>query len=70
MCKLTKLGSYLHNTNIWVIFGQKSGFWPPGVLICMVTPHCFAIYFEEIVSRFVLNAIFLIFGIVLRSEIA
>ena len=34
------------------------------------TNRCFAIYFEEIVSRFVLNAIFLIFGIVLRSEIA
>ena len=41
MCKLTKLGSYLLNTNIWVIFGQKSGFWPPGVLICMVTPPLF-----------------------------
>ena len=58
MFKLTKLGSYLHNTNIWVIFGQNSGFWPPGVQICLVTPHCFTIYFEEIVSRFVLNAIF------------
>ena len=57
--KWTKLGGYLHNTNIWVISGQNSDFWPPGVLICIVTPYCFAIYFEEIVSCFALNAIFL-----------
>ena len=58
--KWTKLGGYLHNTNIWVISGQNSDFWPPGVLICIVTPYCFAIYFEEIVSCFALNAIFYI----------
>ena len=57
--KWTKLGGYLHNTNIWVISGQNSDFWPPGVLICIITPYCFAIYFEEIVSCFALNAIFL-----------
>ena len=53
-----------------VIFGQNMGIWPPGVLIYRVTPLCFAIYFEEIVSRFVLNATFLIFRTFERSEMS
>ncbi len=40
------------------------------MLIYRVTPRCFAIYFEEIVSRFVLNVTFLIFRIVERSEMS
>ena len=44
----------------WVIFGQNMGIWPPGVLMYRFTPRCFATYFEEIVSRFVLKVIFYI----------
>ena len=39
--------------------GQNMGILPPGVLIYSLTPRCFAIYFEEIVPRFVLNVTFL-----------
>ena len=46
------------------------GIWHHVVPIYRVTPHCFAIHFKEIVSRFVLNLTFLIFGIFERSEIA
>ena len=53
-----------------VIFGQNMGIWPPGVLIYRVTPLCFAIYFEEIVSHFMLNATFLIFCTFERSEMS
>ena len=42
-----------------VLFGQNMGIWPPGVHIYRVTPRFFAIYFEEIVSCFVLNVTFL-----------
>ena len=51
----------------WIIlifgvnFGQNIGIWPPGVPIYRVTPRCFAIYFEEIVSCFVLYVPFLYF---------
>jgi hypothetical protein len=38
-----------------VIFGQNMGIWPPGVPMYRVTPHCFAINFEEIPSFFILN---------------
>ena len=37
------------------------GMWPPGVPIYRVTPRCFDIYFEEMVSPFVLNVTFLYF---------
>ena len=53
-----------------VLFGQNMGIWPPGVPIYRVTPRFFAIYFEEIVSRFVLNVTFLIFRIFERSEMS
>jgi hypothetical protein len=41
-----------------VIFGQNMGILPPGVPIYRVTPRCFDIYFEDIVSHLVLNVIF------------
>jgi hypothetical protein len=53
-----------------VLFRQNMGIWPPGVPIYRVTPRFFAIYFEEIVSRFVLNVTFLIFRIFERSEMS
>ena len=34
---------FLDNTNN---FGQNVGFWPPGVSIYGITPHCYAINFE------------------------
>ena len=43
-----------------VIFGQNVGFWPPGVLIYRVTPHCVTINFEEIPLWFVLNVFLLL----------
>ena len=52
LVKLSKRGSYLHNTNIWVIFYQNLGIWPPAI---GVTLHCFANNFEEIPSWFVMN---------------
>jgi hypothetical protein len=52
--KWSKLGSYLHNTNIWGHFWSKCGYLTPRVTIYMVTPHCFAINFEEMSSCFVL----------------
>ena len=60
----------MDNTNIRVIFGQNMGIGPPGVPIYRVTPRFFAIYFEEIVSRFVLNVTFFIFRIFERPEMA
>ena len=40
LVKLSKRGSYLHNTNIWVIFYQNLGIWPPAI---GVTLHCLLI---------------------------
>jgi len=45
-----------------VIFGQNMSIWPScGVHIYKVTSRCFDIYFEEIVSHFMLNVTFLYF---------
>ena len=54
-----------------VIFGQNMSIWPScGVHIYKVTSRCFDIYFEEIVSHFMLNVTFLIFRIFERPEMA
>ena len=47
----------MDNTIFGVIFGQNVGIRPPGVYMYRVTPHCYAINFEEIPSCFVLNAV-------------
>ena len=39
-----------------VIFGQNLGFWPPGVPIYRVPLNCYAVDYEDIASRFNLNA--------------
>ena len=57
MIKLIKLWSYLHNTNIWGHFGQNLSIWPPRVPIYRVTPHCYAINFDEIPSWSLKNAV-------------
>jgi hypothetical protein len=54
--KWFKLGSYMHNNNIWHILLVKIWvFDPPGVTIYMVTTYCVSINFEEIPSCFILN---------------
>jgi hypothetical protein len=52
-----------------VIFGQNLGIWPPGVTIYRVTPHCFAINFEEIPSCFVLNVFLWLLCIIKCSKL-
>jgi hypothetical protein len=52
-----------------VISGQNLGIWPPGVTIYRVTPHCFAIIFEEIPSCFVLNVFLWLLCIVKWSKL-
>ena len=46
---------------LWVIVVQNMAIGPPGAPIYRVTPYCFAINFEEIVSCFVLDMNFMIF---------
>ena len=53
--KWSKLGSYLHNTNIWGHFWSKFGNLTPRGDHIYEYPHCFAINFEEISTCFVLN---------------
>ncbi len=47
-----------------VVFGQNLGIWPPGVPIYRITPHCFAINFEQTPSCFVLNVFKWLFYII------
>ena len=47
-----------------VVFGQTLGIWPPGVPIYRITPHCFAINFEQTPSCFVLNVFKWLFYII------
>ncbi len=61
---------YLDNTNIWGTFWSKYGYLTPWGAHISGYPPFFAIYFEEIVSRFVLNVTFLIFRIFERSEMS
>ena len=64
ICGCFALSNCPNREVLWIIpifgvfFGQNMGIWPPGVPIYMVSPRCFAIYFEEIASRFVLNVTF------------
>ncbi len=55
MIKWSKQGRYLDNFNIWGHFSSKTAHLTPGVSMYRVTPHCYAIQFEEIPSCFVLN---------------
>jgi hypothetical protein len=38
-----------------VIFDQNFGFWPPGALIYRAPLNCYAVDYEDIASRFILN---------------
>jgi hypothetical protein len=67
--KWSKLGSYLHNTNIWGHFWSQFGYLTPGVTIYRVIPHCFAINFEEIPSCFVLNVFLWLLCIIKWSKL-
>jgi hypothetical protein len=69
--KWSKLGSYLHNTNIWHHYWSNFGHLTPGpgVTIYMFNPYCVAIHFEEISSCFVLNVFLWLFCIIKLSKL-
>ncbi len=56
---MAKIGSFFSRLSIFgVIFGQKLGFWPPGVPIYRVSLNCYAVDYEDIASRLKLNVFF------------
>ena len=67
--QMVQIGKYLHNThicgNVWSTFW----YFTPGVSIYRVTPHCFAINFEEIPSCFVLNVFLWLLCIIKWSKL-
>jgi hypothetical protein len=67
--KWSKLGSYLHNTNIWGNFLSTFGHLTPLVTIYRVTPYWLAIHFEEIQSCFVLNVLLWLHSIIKWSKL-
>jgi hypothetical protein len=67
--QMVQIGKYLHNTHICGNFWSTFWYLTPGVSIYRVTPHCFAINFEEIPSCFVLDVFLWLLCIIKWSDL-